>query len=231
MMKRVTVIFMLIATALFCLATGAYAASNLTAIKAYLNGDVKFLMDGANWRPTDDKGIEVLPITYDGATYLPLRVFANAFDIPVSYDVASKTILLGESSALNLNAKQVTTEYTGSEWHDVIDKKQLVFGGHQYNGAFAFAASSNESYNFKINFGQKYSSLHLIILAKDNMKIKVYNGDKQQLSDEISLVEGEVKEVDVDLQGSQYAAVYAYGYDTTKSNYPLVYILKESSVK
>jgi hypothetical protein len=63
------------------------------------------------------------------------------------------------------------------------------------------------------------------------MKIKVYNGDKQQLSDEISLVEGEVKEVDVDLQGSQYAAVYAYGYDTTKSNYPLVYILKESSVK
>jgi hypothetical protein len=231
MMKRWTVMIMLIVTALFCLVTGAYAASNLTAIKAYLNGDVKFLKDGANWRPTDDKGNEVLPITYNGATYLPLRVLANAFDIPVSYDVALKTVLLGESSALNLNAKQVTTEYSGSEWHDVIDKNQLVFGGHQYNGAFAFAASSSESYNFKINFGQKYSTLHLIIVAKDNLKIKVYNGDKQQLSDDISLVKGEVKEVDVSLQGSQYAAVYAYGYDTSISNHPLVYILKESFVK
>jgi hypothetical protein len=230
-MKKTSVILLLFATAVFSLATGAYAASNLTAIKAYLNGDVKFLKDGLNWRPTDDQGNEVLPITYNGRTYLPLRVVANAFDIPVSYDDPNKTVLLGETNGVTLYSKQMKTEYSTSEHFDVIDKNQLVFGGHQYNGAFAFAASNSESYNMQIDFGQKYSTLHLIIVGKATLKFKVYNGNKQQLSDEISLVEGEVKEVDIDLQGSQNAAIYAYGADSNAAERPLVYILKDSYVK
>ena len=72
--------------------------------------------------------------------------------------------------------------------------------------------------------------MHLIIVGKANTTIKVYNGNKQQLTEEISLIEGEVKEVDIDLQGSQYASIYTYGADTS-NGYPLVYILKDSYVK
>jgi hypothetical protein len=229
-MKKMTVIILLIVTALFCLVTGAFAASNLTTIKAYLNGDVKFLKDGENWRPTDNKGNEVLPITYNGATYLPLRVIANAFNIPVGYDDPTKTILLGETTGTTLYSKQVKTEYSAANFFDVIDKKQLIFGGKQYNGAFAVSASSSENYYLKIDLGQKYSTLHLIMVGKATMKFKVYNGNKQQLSDEISLVEGEVTEVDVDLQGSQYAVIYPYTNDYA-NDYPLAYILKDSYVK
>src|SRR6476620_1800797 len=95
LMKKTSVILLLIITAIFSLTTGAFAASKLTLIKAYLNGEVKFLKDGVNWRPTDDKGNEVLPLTYEGKTYLPLRVIADAFNIPVSYNDAKKTINLG----------------------------------------------------------------------------------------------------------------------------------------
>lgn len=235
-MKRISVMLLLIGTAVFCLVTGAFAASNITAIKAVLDGNVKFVKDGASWRPTDSRGNEVQPITYNGTTYLPLRVIADAFNIPVSYNGKSKTISFGEGAGtsetqnVNLYAKQVKTDYSASAFYDVIDKKQLVFGGHQYNGAFAVTASSSESYYLKVDFGQKYNSMHLIIVGKANMIFKVYNGNKQQLTEEISLVEGEVKEVDVDLQGSQYATIFAYGADTS-NGYPLVYILKDSYVK
>jgi hypothetical protein len=228
-MKRMSVVLLLIVTAVFSLVTGAYAASNLTTIKAFLNGDVKFLKDGVKWRPMDNSGKEVLPITYNGTTYLPLAVFADAFNIPVKYDGPTKTILLGEGASENftLYNKQVTTEYSASAFFDVIDKKQLIFDGHQYTGAFAVTASSSESYNMKLIFGKKYNSLHLIMVGKANMKVKVYNGNNQQLTEEISLVEGEVTEVDVDLQGSQSAIIYPYGAD----EYPLVYVLKDSYVK
>ncbi|MCR8634841.1 copper amine oxidase N-terminal domain-containing protein [Paenibacillus radicis (ex Xue et al. 2023)] len=231
-MKRKSVVLLLLITAVFCLATGAYAASNLTAIQAYLNGEVKFLKDGENWRPTDDNGNEVLPITYEGTTYLPLRVVANVLNIPVSYNDAEKMISLGEGKNVSLYSKQMKTEYSAAKFFDVIDKKQLIFGGKQYNEAFAFSASPGENYSLKIDFGQKYSTLHLIVVAKATMKMKVYNGAKQQLSDEISLVEGEVKEVNVDLKGSQYAEIHPYyGYNSNLSDYPLLYVLKDSFVK
>jgi hypothetical protein len=194
-----------------------------------LNGEVKFLKDGESWRPTDDKSNEVLPITYNNTTYLPLRVIANAFNIPVSYDVASKTILLGETNGnTTLYGKQIKTEYSAASFFDVIDKKQLIFGGTQYNGAFAVSASSSENYNVKIDFGQKYSTMHLILVGKATMSVKVYNLNKQQISDEISLVEGEVKEVDVELQGSQGVVIYPYTGDYNRSDYPLFYVLKDS---
>jgi hypothetical protein len=230
-MKRKSAALLLIVTALFSLATGAIAASNLTVISAYLNGEVTFLKDGVNWRPTDSQGNEILPITYDGTTYLPLRVLANAFNIPVSYDESSKTILLGKTKGPNLFAKQVTTEYSAAKFFDVIDKKQLVFGGHQYDGAFAVSASPSESYYLRVDFGQQYNSLHLIMVGKANMKVKVYNGKNQQLTDVISLVEGEVKEVDVDLQGSQIAEIHGYGIDSSSGTYPLLYVLKDSYLK
>lgn len=229
-MKRISVVLLLLTTAVFCLTTGAFAASKITAIKALLDGEVKFVKDGANWTPVDNKGNGVLPITYNGTTYLPLRVIADAFQIPVKFDAPTKTITLGQSEGVTLYAKQIKTEYAASEFHDVIDKKQLIFGGQQYNGAFAVTASSSESYYMKINFGQKYNTLHLIIVGKANTTFKVYNGNNQQLTDEISLVEGEVKEVVIDLQGSQSATIYPYGVDTG-NGYPLVYVLKDSYVK
>ncbi|MCJ8011596.1 copper amine oxidase N-terminal domain-containing protein [Paenibacillus sp. KQZ6P-2] len=234
-MKKTRVILLLVITAMFSLATGAFAASNLTEIKAYLNAGVKFRLDGKSWRPLDDKGKEVLPITYNGTTYLPLRVIANAFDVPITWEGSTQTIGLRESSNLTLYSKEVKVDNWSEKFYDVIDKKQLVFGNHQYEGAYAFTAENvglgwyEGSPYLKLDFGKKYNTLHLILYSPSSMKIRVLNGDKQQLTQEISLEAGRVTEMDINLQGSQYAFVSAYDANN-QAEKPLLYILKDSYV-
>lgn len=235
-MKKTSVVVLLVITALLSLSAGAFAASNVTAIKAFLDGNIKFVKDGEDWSPTDSRGKEVLPISYNGTVYLPLRVIANAFDISVSWEGSTQTIQFGENNPItNLYSKQVKADFWSEKYYDVVDKKQLVFDEKQYNGAYAFAAENvglgwyEGSPNVKFNFGKKYNSLHLVMVAKSAMKVKVLNGSKQQLSEEISLEEGKVTEVDVDLQGSQYAYVSAYDAEN-QAEKPLLYILKDSYV-
>jgi len=61
------------------------------------------------------------------------------------------------------------------------------------------------------------------------MKIRVLNSNKQQLTEEISLEADRVTELDVDLQGSQYAFVSAFDA-ANQAERPLLYILKDSYV-
>ncbi|GBG06092.1 hypothetical protein PAT3040_00594 [Paenibacillus agaridevorans] len=234
-MKKKSVILLLILTAMLSLSTGAFAASNLTEIKAYLNAGIKFRLDGKPWRPLDDKGKEVLPITYKGTTYLPLRVIANAFDIPIRWDGSTQTIGMRETSNLTLYSAEVKVDNWSEKFYDVVDKKQLVFGNHQYNGAYAFTAENvglgwyEGSPHLKFNFGTKYNTMHLILYSPSAMKIRVLNGSNQQLTEEISLEADRVTELDVDLQGSQYALVSAYDA-ANQAEKPLLYILKDSYV-
>ncbi|TCZ75080.1 hypothetical protein E0485_19015 [Paenibacillus albiflavus] len=232
-MKKTRVILLLVITALLSLSAGAFAASNLTEIKAYLNSGIKFRLDGKPWSPLDDKGKEVLPISYNDTTYLPLRVIANALDIPITWEGSTQTIGLRESSNLTLYSKEVKVDNWSEKFYDVVDKKQLVFGNHQYDGAYAFTAENvglgwyEGSPYLKFNFGQKYNTLHLTLYSPSAMKIRVLNGDDQQLTKEISLEADRVTELDVDLQGSQYALVSAYDA-TNQAEKPLLYILKDS---
>ncbi|WP_135557253.1 stalk domain-containing protein [Paenibacillus cymbidii] len=228
-MKKKTVMLLLIITGLLCTATGGYAATSLISIQAYLNGELKFKKDGVDWHPIDSAGNEVLPITYDGTTYLPLRVFANSFQIPVDYDQATNTVLLGKNpTAVTLYGNQIKTKHNGSQFFDILDKSQLVFGGKQFEGAFAFEASYSDSYSLQIDLGKAYTTMHLIVAAKDAMNFRVYNGENQMISPEYTLNKNELKEVDVDLKGTQFPTIHAY---SKEGNYPLIYILKDSTVK
>ncbi|MCC3375238.1 stalk domain-containing protein [Cohnella sp. REN36] len=232
-MKKTRVILLLVITALFSLSTGAFAASNLTEIKAYLNSGIKYRLDGKAWRPLDDNGKEVQAISYNGTTYLPLRAIAKAFDIPITWDAATQTVGLRESANLTLYSKEVKVDNWSEKFYDVADKKQLVFGDRQFNGAYAFSAENvglgwyEGSPNLKINFGKKYNTLHLILYSPSSMKIRVMNGSNQQLNEEITLEADKVTELDVNLQGSQYAVVSAYDADN-QAEKPLLYVLKDS---
>jgi hypothetical protein len=79
------------------MSVGAFAASNLTVIKAYLNTGIKVSVDGAAWTPKDASGKVTSPITYKGTTYLPVRAVGDAFGVKVGWNAATRTVLLGES--------------------------------------------------------------------------------------------------------------------------------------
>lgn len=95
------VISALLATSLIVVSAsaGAFAASNLESIKAYLNLGVKFTVGGKNWTPTDSNGKKIYPITYNNTTYLPIRSAGDALGVDIVWDSPNNTIRLGEGSS------------------------------------------------------------------------------------------------------------------------------------
>lgn len=85
------VCFILIATA-----TSAFAAANGTTVTAMLNGSVKMMLNGREYKAKDTNGNVMLPITYEGRTYLPVRSLSEALNIPIDYDSKNDTIWIGE---------------------------------------------------------------------------------------------------------------------------------------
>lgn len=57
--------------------------------------DIKILIDGKEFQPTDVNGNTVEPFIYNGTTYLPVRAIANAFDKEVDWEPQTSTVSLG----------------------------------------------------------------------------------------------------------------------------------------
>lgn len=82
-----------------CLVMTATASPLLQEIRAYLNKEVKLTLNGAPWQ-AQSGGQVMYPITYNGSTYLPVRAVAEALDIPIQWDAATKTVHIGGTSEL-----------------------------------------------------------------------------------------------------------------------------------
>ncbi|WP_176835593.1 MULTISPECIES: stalk domain-containing protein [unclassified Paenibacillus] len=76
-------------------AAGAYAASNLQTIQAYLNHGIAIEVNGAAFSAADNEGTKLPPITYEGSTYLPVRAVAEALKVPISYDEQQNKVSIG----------------------------------------------------------------------------------------------------------------------------------------
>jgi hypothetical protein len=90
------VILLLGTLLLFSLAGNALGASGLTEIAAYLNTNIKVTLHGKLFEPKEDDGSKLVPITYKGRTYLPLRAVAEAAGLEVTWDPNTNTAHLGQ---------------------------------------------------------------------------------------------------------------------------------------
>lgn len=73
---------------------GVLAGSQLPEIKAYLNNQIGISVNDKDFKPVDDKGNALHPITYNNATYLPVRAVSEALDVSISYDQAAKRVYI-----------------------------------------------------------------------------------------------------------------------------------------
>lgn len=230
-MKKKIMVGLLAGSMTFGVAAGVYAGSNMQEIKAYLNGDIQFKVHGADWRPKDTDGNEMMPITYEGSTYVPLRAVSNALNAAVDYDPKTDTVILGEKvDGVNFFSETIKLQTkNNSAIEDVMDKSQLILNKKQYSGAYR--VSRIEKYSRKeiqFDLSRDYSKLHLVIGSKKgSSSIKVVNGIDQILG-EFNLKEGEVKEVDIDIIKAQYPKIVA---STTDDQEAQIYIFKETTVK
>ncbi|UUZ81144.1 copper amine oxidase N-terminal domain-containing protein [Paenibacillus sp. P26] len=117
--------------------TGVYAGANLQEIKAYLNGDLKVRVNGTVAQLNDEQGSAILPITYDGTTYLPVRAVANALNVAVDYDSANQEVILGEKvNGTPLNAEKFDN-YTYTK-----DPAQTTYNNKNYKEAYYYHEGS-----------------------------------------------------------------------------------------
>ncbi|MFC5703106.1 stalk domain-containing protein [Cohnella faecalis] len=89
----------LVACSLVFGAIGVGASTGIEQIKAALNHNIKFKLDGASWTPKDSKGKALSALVYNGSNYVPLRAVAEALGADVGYD--SKTQIVTINSADN----------------------------------------------------------------------------------------------------------------------------------
>jgi len=103
-------------------ALGASASSTSEPITAYMSYDINVNYNGENVVMKNANGERVFPIIYQGTTYIPIRAMGNLFDVPVDWDSATKTVLLGTS----VDSKR--PESSNSQTYG----EQIVWGRHPY---------------------------------------------------------------------------------------------------
>ncbi len=94
-MKKWSQLLTIIISALLVLTTFTFAEGGLTPITgAVLNDQINFSLNGVSTVPVGDDGTPVLPISYKGTTYIPLRALGYLLGLGVDYDGPTKTALL-----------------------------------------------------------------------------------------------------------------------------------------
>ncbi|MUG70964.1 MULTISPECIES: copper amine oxidase N-terminal domain-containing protein [Paenibacillus] len=193
----------LVATSVY---VGAFAASNLQEIQAYLNMGIKFKLNGKAWQAQDEAGNVINPITYNGTTYLPARAVGEAFGVKVGWDAENNTVLLGENGTtetivkgssrsnpavkgdlLTFKVKNFADDYEGTlKVHEVIRGEQA---GKMLKEANQFNEEAKESSEY--------------ILAKIEVKITKNAKDGAQVSINNALFDA------VSGEGRDYEHVFA----------------------
>ncbi|WP_171650013.1 stalk domain-containing protein [Paenibacillus foliorum] len=165
---------------------GVYAGTNLQEIKAYLNGDITFKLNGADWYPLDENGQKVQPITYNGSTYVPLRAVSSAFNAPIDYDADTNSVILGKRVDGVTEASPLTgITFTDSQ-KSLIDQefqKLSVFKAYiptkiVAGDKYKLTGSSEDSVRHVFN--------HMIIMESSRDYSSSYEGTDVKLSTNVS---------------------------------------------
>ncbi len=80
------------------LTCGVAFAKQITETISVTYDNIKIMIDGKEYQPTDALGNVVEPFIYNGTTYLPVRAIANAFDKEVDWEAQTSTVTLGSKN-------------------------------------------------------------------------------------------------------------------------------------
>jgi hypothetical protein len=230
-MNKRMLVMIVSAVSLISMATGAVAATSSTKIQAFLDGSMKFKINGVQWKPTDASGKAIQPISYNGTTYLPVRAVSDAFGTPIKYDGASKTISIGAGDAVGFNSSGIKPKYKPYQFQEIVDRSKLQFGDKTYSGAYSMPAYTGTAPNdfMSFQFDGKYQKLHLVVAGSTDLKFKVANLEEQVLASDLTVTKDQVSEYDIDLLGSNGIIIYPYEGKTMTDS--VFYLLKDSWVK
>ena len=158
-----------------CMALGCFIGANANtinetneAIKSY---DIKIKYNNEYQTMYDVSSNQVYPIVYQGTTYVPIRAVSNIFNIPVNWDGATRTVLLGNNSEwVNLTAENFSYQHN---WYDgILDVK---VDGETYKTGYK-SETTTSTYVFTpvtIDLGTKYSDFSCTVVSEANKDLPV----------------------------------------------------------
>lgn len=94
--KRILAIILAVASILLLSAT--VIAKSTTETLNVIYDNIKIMIDGVEYIPTDVNGNVIEPFIYNGTTYLPVRGIANAFDKDVDWEAQTSTVIIGSKN-------------------------------------------------------------------------------------------------------------------------------------
>ncbi|MUT65198.1 hypothetical protein [Paenibacillus sp. NEAU-GSW1] len=133
--KKSAIVASVLAFGLVCGAVGAGAATGIQQIKAALNYNLNFKIDGESWTPKDSNGNKMAPIVYKGSTYLPARAVSEA---------------LGATIGLSGNTISIDTGVDGHPYNDG-DGSSSSSGSSSSGSSSSSSSSSNSSGVIKLS--------------------------------------------------------------------------------
>ncbi len=97
---------------------------------AVLNGELKFRLDNKSAVPVGDDGTPVLPISYNGTTYLPVRAMGYLLGLGIGWEDATKTVLITKTTT-----GSSTPGWYFTKWEYIISSADGGTIGHFANGS------------------------------------------------------------------------------------------------
>lgn len=188
--------------------TGVLAGANLQEIKAYLNGSITVKYNGSPVQLQDEQGAVVLPITYDGNTYLPVRSIAKTLNVAVNYDEATNTVLLGEQ----LEGVALAKSFSASTSYHTKDPDLTIYKGKDYKDVYFDNGKSTRGSSFMLYPKGKYQKLVIqaAAIGNDIDKFFVEDSDRDiKLKTTTIAVEEGLKTIEVDIAGVDTLFVHA----------------------
>lgn len=203
----------------YSLAGNVMAAGGLTEITAHLNSNIKIALHGQLFEPIEPTdGSRMVPITYKGRTYLPLRAVAEAVGLNVTWDPNTETAYLGnEARTIEKQISYITVspEYVSTDKEWVLKSREpdrLTYG----NGNLF-----DTGYTTEVGYGGIYARI-LTNYEFDKFKASIWVDDAEPTDEEAeiefrdehdSLVKsfkvkwGEVLNVELDIKDVQELTV------------------------
>lgn len=204
--------FLAVALLMMCsFALGAHAAGTSEPITAYMRYDVDVKYNGESVVMKNVNGTRVYPISYEGSTYVPIRAIGNLFGVPVEWDGATKSVVLGasaKSQGIDLidNFLAYSVSY-GTKQIQATEQKRKSISGVEVNHWLSLKNGTPSSepkadaYAY-FNLGGKFDTLTFEASCDEDTILYVY-GDNESVLGEVALTANQVpKKVTIPLHSA-----------------------------
>ncbi|NQX63496.1 stalk domain-containing protein [Paenibacillus qinlingensis] len=201
----------------------SFGAGSLTEIKVFLNTGIKVMLNGKPFEPTDkDDGTKLVPITYRGSTYLPMRAVAEAAGIQVTWDPQTETAYLGEvggnvaPNSISYIKASPEFVYNGNATYRLASRtpeELATTDGTILN--YGYVTGGSRSVNLEVTTDFQYDKFKAKIwaadtLTKDDLQVKVMDEHNVTVK-ELKVKWGQITELELNVKDTKALRIYVQG--------------------